>query len=354
MSEAENKKKLLGPAYVAGANAMRALDAPIRYPLLLKTYDYGGTIDSALRLSGLSSFIVLVEHIVGMLLLAPILLFKRGGKHFVNLLKGMSRKEKFSLLGISIGSGLGLYFYLIAFAMGNPTVAIVVQKSQPIITMIVAMIFLKEKPSKIFYAAGLVSMVGVYFLAFEDLQNPQMFELIAVGASLIAAIFWGSNTVWGRTLAKRAKADYWDITLFRYIGGTLVLVIFNLVTFAYTVENFEILSMKFTTFAPMWPGATAPLAFPIEMNGIVAIIIVAIFTGGIIPLAIYYYGLKHCSASVGGLAELAFPVLAIFVNYAFLGFALSTTQLIGAAIILVSTTWLMFINRRELSAEAKN
>ena len=352
MSEAENKKKLLGPAYVAGANAMRALDAPIRYPLLLKTYDWGGTLQSALRLSGLSSFIVLVEHLVGMLLLAPILLFKRGGKHFVDLFKGFSRKEKFSLLGISIGSGLGLYFYLIAFAMGNPTVAIVVQKSQPIITMIIAVLFLKEKPSKIFYLAGAISMIGVFFLAFEDLQNPQMFELIAVGASLIAAIFWGSNTVWGRTLAKRA--DYWDITLFRYIGGTLILVIFNLLTFAFTAKNFEILSMKFTTFAPMFPGAIAPLAYPIEMSGMTAIIVVAIMTGGIIPLAIYYYGLKHSSASIGGLAELAFPVLAIFVNYAFLGFALSTTQLIGAGIILISTTWLMFINRREFASDAEN
>ena len=69
---------------------------------------------------------------------------------------------------------------------------------------------------------------------------------------------------------------------------------------------------------------------------------------------------QFCSPSFNALAftvfpaELAFPVLAIFVNYAFLGFALSSTQLIGAGIILVSTTWLMFINRRELTQEEEN
>ena len=173
--------------------------------------------------------------------------------------------------------------------------------------------------------------------------------MFAALASLIAAIFWGSNTVFGKILTK--KADYWDLTVFRYIGGSIILIFFNFIALSYNRENFDALFEKFTTFAPMFPGAGAPLAIPIEMSGMVAIIFVAIFTGGIIPLALYYFGLKYSKASIGGFAELAFPVLAIFVNYAFLGFTLSTSQFIGAAILVGTVTWLVFINRKEHQEE---
>ncbi|MCY3412329.1 MAG: EamA family transporter [Candidatus Heimdallarchaeota archaeon] len=349
---AEDKKTLLGPAIVAGANAMRAFDAPIRYSLTLSRHDWGGSLSSAMRLSSFSSFIVLIEHLVGFILLAPILLYKRGMNHFKAVLTSLDRKEKLALLGVSMGSGLGLYFYLISFAMGNPTVAILVQKSQPLITLIVAMLLLKEKPSNKFYLAGGISLVGVILLAFKDLQNPQLFEIYAVLASLIAATFWGSNTVFGKILTK--KADYWDLTWFRYIGGAVILIIFNAITLSYTSDNASGLTERFMTFAPLWEGAQAPLALNIELTGFQIILIATIFTGGILPLAIYYYGLKYSKAAIGGLAELAFPVLAIFVNYLFMGFELSGNQIGGAILILIATTWLMFINRNEVEAKPED
>ena len=38
MDPQERKEVIVGPAIVAGANAMRAFDAPVRYPLVLKNF----------------------------------------------------------------------------------------------------------------------------------------------------------------------------------------------------------------------------------------------------------------------------------------------------------------------------
>jgi drug/metabolite transporter (DMT)-like permease len=61
----------------------------------------------------------------------------------------------------------------------------------------------------------------------------------------------------------------------------------------------------------------------------------------------YYFGLRWSRASVGGIAELAFPVLAIFVNYYFLGFGLTFTQAVGAIILFGVVMLMTYINKIE-------
>ncbi|GAH27377.1 unnamed protein product [marine sediment metagenome] len=73
----------------------------------------------------------------------------------------------------------------------------------------------------------------------------------------------------------------------------------------------------------------------------------AVLTGGVLPLVLYYFGLKRSKATIAGLAELAFPLLAIFVNYFFLGYGLTTLQIIGAGILLVTVSMLSYINTKE-------
>ncbi|MHA1448469.1 MAG: DMT family transporter [Candidatus Hodarchaeales archaeon] len=353
MVEERKKEVIYGPTIVAAANGMRAFDAPARYPYLFSYFPWGNTsVESALKFSGFSSFVVFIEHFIGFLLLVPIIMFIRGPKHLFNQAKKFQLKEWLSILLISIGSGLGLYFFLIAFTVGNPTVAILLQKFQPIITLLVAMLLLKERPTRFYYIAALLAMVGVILLVFNDLTDPDrvFFDIIAAIASLIAAALWGANTVWGRMMTE--KIDYWDLTAYRYIGGTVVLAVFNLIAFAYTPENIDSLFQTYTTFATMGENpALLPLNIPVM--GIIIIIYATIFTGGIIPLAIYYYGLKWSKASISGLAELSFPVLAVFVNFIFLGWMLNITQIIGAIIILVVISALSYINAKEHEKKEK-
>ncbi|MFW9906857.1 MAG: EamA family transporter, partial [Candidatus Thorarchaeota archaeon] len=123
---------------------------------------------------------------------------------------------------------------------------------------------------------------------------------------------------------------------------------FNFLVLAYTPDNFNALSESFTTFPSFFETNLG-----ISMLGIVCIIYSAIFTGGIIPLALYYFGLRWSKASVGGLAELAFPLLAIFINFIFLGFGLSPTQIIGALILFGVVSTLSYVNKKEYEQETQ-
>lgn len=338
MDPQKRKETIVGPAIVATANGMRALDAPVRYPLVLKNFTLS-TSDPLV--APRSAFIVLVEHIMGTILMTLFLFSRKAQHRLVEQLRSFERKEWISVILVSLGSGLGLYFFMLSLALGNPTIAILLQKSQPLITLAFAMLIMKERPSKLYYATFFVSIFGIYFMVFESFGAGSSNEIMAAIFSLIAALFWGSNTVWGRILTE--KVDYWNLTTLRYIGGSISLIFFNLITLSYTSENFAILQENIMTFGTAW----APVNLSIEISGFIAILFATIVTGGIIPLTLYYFGLRWSKASVGGLAELAFPILAIFINYIFLGFGLTNSQIFGAIILFSVVSAMSFINAKE-------
>ncbi|MHA1978397.1 MAG: DMT family transporter [Candidatus Hodarchaeales archaeon] len=326
MDPQEQKELILGPAIVAGANAMRAFDAPVRYPLVLTNTS---------SVSSRSIFIVLIEHLIGTLLVTILLFSRKANKLLLSQLRSFNKRDWLSLVGVSLGSGLGLYFFMLAFGYGNPTVAILLQKSQPLITLFFAMVLLQERPTKIFYISLIIAFFGIYLMVVESFGAESSDALLAALFSLVAAIFWGSNTVWGRILTD--KVDYWNLTTLRYIGGSVILIGTNLIVGAYTPENFEVLSSTLSTFG----------FAEIPINGFLAIALVTIFTGGILPLSLYYFGLRWSRASVGGVAELAFPVLAIFVNFFFFGWGISELQLVGAIILFAVVSVMAYVNKVE-------
>jgi drug/metabolite transporter (DMT)-like permease len=342
MDPQEKKELIAGPAIVAGANALRAFDAPVRYPLILKNFELmqqiGPTtyVPNPVLVPSRSIFIVLIEHLIGTLLVILLLFPRKAHTSLRRQVQSFNRQDWISFLLVSIGSGMGLYFFMIALSHGNPTVAILLQKSQPLITLLFAMLVLQERPTKLFYASVLIAFFGIFLMIMETFGQQASNELIAALFSLIAAVFWGSNTVWGRILTD--KVDYWNLTTLRYLGGSAILIVTNLLAGAYTSTNFGILS---ETINAAWFNQTIPL------NGFIAIALVTIFTGGIIPLALYYFGLRWSRASVGGIAELAFPILAIFVNYYFLGWGLTFTQIVGAIILFGVVSFMSYVNRIE-------
>ncbi len=344
MDPQEQKEVIIGPAIVAAANGLRAFDAPIRYPLVLKNYELFPPNPAIVP--SRSIFIVLIEHLIGTFLVLLILFSRKTHTLLRKQVASFDRKDWLSFFFVSLGSGLGLYFFMLAFSYGNPTIAILLQKSQPLITLLFAMIVLNERPSKWFYLSLVVAFFGIYLMIVEGLSEESSNAFYAALFSLIAAIFWGSNTVWGRVLTD--KVDYWNLTTLRYLGGSAVLIVVNLVVGAYKPTNFNVLSETIYTFG-------ADLNIP--LNGFVSIFLVTIFTGGILPLVLYYYGLRWSRAFVGGVAELAFPVLAIFVNFYFLGFGLTFLQLVGAIVLIIVVTLMSYINKLEhdrSNAEANN
>jgi drug/metabolite transporter (DMT)-like permease len=337
----EQIAKKFGPAIVSLANSARAFDAPVRNPLLIQAPGFSWGTTNYLAMPRASAFVSLIEHFFGMLILAPIILIRRGYKQIFQTLKEFDKKDWFALSYVAIGgSALGLFFFLIALGMGNPTVAILLQKTQPLITLAFAAVILKEKPTWQYYIALSISLIGVFLIIFEELVvSGQPFNwvgLMAILCSLAAATMWGGSTVFGRRLTE--KLDYWDLTLLRYTGGFFFLLIFNGALLTYNNTYFEFLLTGIEVFPNVsnwvWP-VLGCLAYA------------AVLTGGVLPLALYYFGLKRSKATIAGLAELAFPLLAIFVNYFFLGYALSVMQIIGAGILLVTVSMLSYINTKE-------
>jgi len=357
--------KKFGPAMVSLANSARAFDAPVRYPVLFRAPFLGTAgLKGTMAFPRMSSFVTLIEHFFGLIILFPILLFTRGFGKLKEAMKSFTKLEWFSVIFISVGgSALGLFFFLISFSLGNPTIAILLQKAQPLITIIFAIFILKERPRKLFWGALVLALAGIGLIITPDIMvkpnisqillnvdlsairefplltgASQSFDytgLIAILCSLIAATLWGGSTVFGRVLTK--KVNYWDLTLIRYIGGFLFLVIFNIILFTYNADYFGMLGNSIGVFGPwnwQWPM-------------IVCILFSTIFTGGILPLALYYFGLKRTKASIAGIAELAFPLLAILVNFIFLGATLNWYQGAGAIILLATVSALSFISAKE-------
>ena len=211
-----------------------------------------------------------------------------------------------------------------------------------------AFFILGERPSEWFYLVLASALTGVILISIPQItsstQPINYIGLIAVLCSLAAAIFWGGSTVFGRILTK--KVDFWDLTLLRYVGGFTFLLVLNLCLFTYNHTYFGLLTKLTHVFGyDTGNGVYRPLdwQWPIGLS----IIYFALLTGGVIPLGIYYFGLKRSRAAIAGLAELAFPLLAIFVNYYFLNEGLNTLQIIGAVILMGSVSILSYLNALE-------
>jgi DME family drug/metabolite transporter len=78
-------------------------------------------------------------------------------------------------------------------------------KLQPLFAILAALIFLGERPKKSFYPLAFLAIVSAYFLSFgkAGMQFPDLGSdtVRAVMAGLVAALCWGSATVFSRFLS---------------------------------------------------------------------------------------------------------------------------------------------------------
>lgn len=110
-----------------------------------------------------SNFIVLGEHFFDVLFILPILFFN------FKEIKKLSYKEWLAILVIAIGgSALASIAFTEAFHYVNPSVAILLQKLQPIIAISLAGLILKEKKTRFFWLWAIVALFGAYLISFPN------------------------------------------------------------------------------------------------------------------------------------------------------------------------------------------
>jgi len=196
------------------------------------------------------------------------------------------------------------------------------QKVQPFIAILLAVIVLKEKLTRQFWLFAAVGIFGGYLIAFPELKISGLsFSGGSLGIvfTLLSALFWGGSTVFGRFMLR--KVSFQTMTALRFVAALIFLFALNI---------------YFGTLREVTQASGRDWLF---------VFIIAVLAG-FVSLFIYYKGLTFTRASVATIAELVFPFSAVIVNWIFLGAQLATEQVIGGIILLFAITRLSLENAK--------
>lgn len=263
--------------------------------------------------------IVLLEHCILALVMFPVVI--RSRREFLNL----QGRDYASLLFIALGGSVAAtVLFTFAVKHGNPSVAILLQKTQPLVTVLLARLALGERPARWFWPAFSFAVAGAYLMSAPGWNAGQALDPghpIIVLSALGAAALWGSATVCGRYLVSKISTSF--LTALRFILALPALAVL------------------------FWLQPAVQRGLPTTISAILAIACMALLPG-LLALLIYYRGLKSTTASIASLCELAFPITAIAMNWLILDVRLSGIQLLGAAILIAAVTALAWLHAREL------
>lgn len=199
------------------------------------------------------------------------------------------------------------------------SVVVLLQKLQPVFSILLASLILKEKLKARFSLWAGIAIVASYFLVF-GFNSPNLGSgdniVYAALLSLLAAFSFGSSTVFSKKILQ--KYSFRTSTFYRY--GISTLILFFIVLF----------SGEFSQFNFVTPENWAYF------------IIIALTTGsGAIYL--YYFGLTRINAMTATMCELFFPISAILFDYFINGKVLSTIQWVSAIIMIFAIVKLNFL-----------
>ncbi len=259
--------------------------------------------------------IVLLEHCCLALATVPVLWRRRS--EFQNL----GRREYASLLFVALGGSVAAtVLFTFAVKYGNPSVAVLLQKSQPLFTVVLARFALGERPAKWFWPCLAFAVGGACLMSFPNLdpgRPPESSHSLVMLCAVAAAGLWGGATVCGRYLVSRVSTAF--LTGLRFLLALPALLLL------YGLQPTPQRSLT-SDWLPL--AAVAGMAL----------------ISGLLSLLIYYRGLRSTTASVASICELAFPITAIAVTWLILNISLSAVQLLGSAILVASVTTLAWMH----------
>lgn len=265
--------------------------------------------------------IVYLEHIILSVIVFPYVL--RSGQEFAKL-KG---KDWACLAFIAIGgSVIATSLFTYSIKHGNPSVTVLLQKTQPLFTILLARWILNERPGRWFWRWLFPALVGAYLVATPNWRAG--FSLSATPLNLLAALgaacLWGFSTVFGRQVVERLPIYF--VTSMRFLLALPVLA------------------------ALFWFQSAEQRALPTSLASAATLVGMALIPG-LIALVLYYKGLQSTLASVASVGELAFPVTAVVANWLILDIRLAPTQILGGVALVTSVTALSFLDAREKRLE---
>lgn len=262
--------------------------------------------------------IVLMEHIT-IAALVFIFLWR-----FLGELKKLNWREWLAAAFIAFGgSALATVFFTQSFHYVNPSVAILLQKTQPFIAILLAVLVLKEKLTPKFWLYAALGVFGAYLVTFPEIR-PTGLALAGGGLgvlfALLAAFLWGGSTVFGRVVLR--KVSFQAMTAARFLGALVFLFLLEI-----------------------YYGKLGELGKASGKDWMYVFIIAVL--AGFVSLWIYYRGLRFTKASIATIGELAFPFSAVIVNWIFLDAKLEMMQILGGVVLFFACAGLSLVNVHE-------
>ena len=260
-------------------------------------------------------FIVFVSHLVPTIILS-ILFFGeyKKIKYF--------EKNDFIYYGLIalFGGTIGTLSIVKALQLSNFSLSLVtvIQKMQPIFAVILAYLLLNEKPKKRFYIIFVITLISLYFLIF-GLNNPTLLpknNLSAAFYSLLAAVSFGSSTVFGKKIVN--KFSFVTTTFYRFLFTTIISGILLVI---FTKSSIESARIYFS-----------------NSNIYTLTIIIAVYS--LSAILLYYKGMITTKATYATICELAYPLSSVIVEAIVFKRILSSVQLLFAAILVISIFYL--------------
>lgn len=264
-----------------------------------------------------SSTLVAYEHLILAVLVAPVLWRSR------EAFASFDRTDWAAAIVIGGGSSaLATLLFTMAFRYGDPVTPLLLQKLQPLVAVAGAALLLGERVLPRYWTYLLVALAGAVLVSIPDLGSASVSgaapALLAVGA----AALWGLGTVLGRHLT--SKVGTLPLTSLRFSIGLPVAAVLVL------IDQGPAGYMAVTTadFVPLLLLALVP---------------------GLLALLLYYRGLHDTPASLATLAELAFPLSAVSINYLVFDGTLTSTQWIGIGVLTATIAVLSYRSRTRRS-----
>lgn len=261
------------------------------------------------------NFIVFIAHAIPTIILS--IFFSKQYKY----LKTFTKSDYLFFILIALfGGTIGTLSIVKALELSNYTpysIVILIQKTQPIFAILLAIFLLKEKPSKNFYVVAVIALIAIYFLTFE-FKSPVLLKqnnLLAVLYSLLAAFSFGSSTVFGKKVVY--KFSFLTSTFYRFFFTTIITILF--VIFSETTRN------TITQYTQ-------------NKNLMGLSLFIAIF--GLLAILIYYNGLKYVKATIATFCELAFPITSVVTEAIIYKRFLSPIQLVAAIVLIAVILYL--------------
>lgn len=267
-----------------------------------------------------STQIVFMEHLILTVCVIPILWVNR------REIGRLTRSEWLAIAAIGVGaSALATVLFTISFGYGHFIETLLLQKTQPLIAILLASLWLKERLAPAAYALIPIAIIGAYLIAVPDPLHPENawadFHVAAALFALGASALWGAATVFGRYAL--ADVSFTTLTALRFTTGfPALLVVLFLIAGVQGFQNYR--------------AGDIPLYLGVAL------------LPGLVAMLLYYRGLASTPASLATLAELAFPITGVLVNLFLVTprQTISLDQVVGIVVLWGSLGVLDWINAR--------